>query len=164
MKRFLVAVTILMFGLVAMPVSAISAEQKSAIKDNCSSIKENLKKVQKNDARTRVHLGGRYETILSKFIMPLNVRLVENNLSNAKLVENQNKFADSKIVFSNDYISYQQELEDLVGMDCKKKPEEFYDKLEKVRKKRKIMEQDVLKMRTLISEHVKKVTEIKDKV
>lgn len=164
MKRFLAVTTIFVLSLVAIPVSAISDEQKSAVIDHCSSIKDNLKKVQKNDARTRVHLGGRYETILSKFVIPLNVRLVENNLSNPKLVENQNNLTDAKSVFSDDYINYQQSLEELVGIDCKNEPEKFYDKLVRVRKKRQIMEQDVLKIRTLISEHVQMVTEIKGKI
>ena len=87
--------------------------------------------MQKNDARTRVHLGGRYETILTKFMTPLNVRLLENNLSNVELVENQNDFAGAKTLFNNDYINYQQDLEELVSMDCKKEPAAFYEKLDK---------------------------------
>ena len=131
-------------------VQAIGPDQSAAIAEHCDTIKDDLKKVQKEDARARVYLGGYYETILTKFITPLNVRLVENNLSSAGLVENQNNFAGAKTLFSNDYITYQQGLEELVGMDCKQEPEKFYDKLTTVRQKRKIMVQDVLKMRNLI--------------
>ena len=147
-----------------LPVNAISDSQKSAIEKNCETIRDDLKKVQKEDARARVYLGGYYETILTKFVTPLNVRLVENNLSSAGLVENQNNFAGAKTLFSNDYITYQQGLEELVGMDCKQEPEKFYDKLTKVRQKRKIMVQDVLKMRNLISEHMRLVEGLKGKV
>ena len=147
-----------------LPVNAISDSQKSAIEKNCETIRDDLKKVQKEDARARVYLGGYYETILTKFITPLNVRLVENNLSSAGLVENQNNFAGAKTLFSNDYITYQQGLEELVGMDCKQEPEKFYDKLTTVRQKRKIMVQDVLKMRNLISEHMRLVEGLKGKV
>ena len=90
--------------------------------------------------------------------------MVENNLSSAGLVENQNNFAETKTLFSNDYITYQQGLEELVGMDCKQEPEKFYDKLTTVRQKRKIMVQDVLKMRNLISEHMRLVEGLKGKV
>ena len=145
-------------------MNAISDSQKSAIEKNCETIRDDLKKVQKEDARARVYLGGYYETILTKFITPLNVRLVENNLSSAGLVENQNNFAGAKTLFSNDYITYQQGLEELVGMDCKQEPEKFYDKLTTVRQKRKIMVQDVLKMRNLISEHMRLVEGLKGKV
>lgn len=145
-------------------VYAISKSQENAISSHCEEIKENLKNLQKTDARARVYLGGYYESILTKFITPLNVRLVENNLSNAELVENQNNFADAKTLFSNDFISYQQNLEELVGTNCVDEPGNFYEKLVKVRQKRKIVEQDVLKLRGLISTHVKFVNQLKGKL
>ena len=148
----------------AVPCFAVTEEQERAIVSKCSEIKEQLRTVQKNDARTRVHLGGRYETILTKFMTPLNVRLLENNLSNVELVENQNDFAETKTLFNSDYINYQQNLEELVAMDCKKEPAAFYEKLDKVRQKRKIVEQDVLKLRNLISKHVRLVTELRSKI
>lgn len=145
-------------------VQAISPNQSAVIVEHCDTIKDELKKVQKEDARVRVYLGGYYETILTKFITPLNVRLVENNLSSAGLVENQNNFAGTKTLFANDFIAYQQGLEELVGLDCRQEPEKFYDKLTTVRQKRKIMVQDVLKMRNLISEHVRLVEGLRGKV
>lgn len=145
-------------------VGAISEAQSTAVVKNCDMIRDDLKKTQKEDARVRVYLGGYYETILSKFIVPLNVRLVENNLSSAGLVENQNKFAETKATFVSDFITYQQDLEELVGMDCKQRPEEFYNKLVMVRQKRKIMTQDVLKIRNLMSDHVRLVESLKGKM
>ena len=164
MKRFLMVLPICVISLTMTPCFAITESQEKAIVGHCSEIKEQLKTVQKDDARTRVHLGGRYEAILTEFMMPLNVRLLENNLSSAELVENQNSFADSKSLFNNDYINYQQDLEELVAMDCKKEPAAFYEKLDKVRQKRKIVEQDVLKLRNLISKHVRLVTELRSKI
>ena len=150
-------IILMLICLVPVPVSAVSETQKDAIVSHCDAIKDTLKNVQKTDARTRLYLGGLYETILTKFIVPLNMRLVENNLSTAKLVENQNNFADTKATFANDYVAYQQMLEELVAMDCKNKPDEFYQELIAVRQRRKTMAQDVLKMRSLLSEHLKLV-------
>ena len=164
MRRFLVVFAILVVSLMTLPVSAIAKNQEEAISDHCESIRNSLKAIQKNDAKARVHLGGRYETILSRFLVPLNVRLVENNLPSADLVENQNDFADTKVVFTNDYIEYQQNLEELVAMDCKNQPAEFYEKLVKVRQKRKTMEQDVMKMRTLITKQINVVNNLMSKV
>ncbi len=165
MKRFLMVLVLCLASVfVALPVSAISDEKKDAIVEHCGAIKDSLKNTQRTDARTRVYLGGFYETILTDFVTPLNVRLVENNLSSADLVENQNKIADTKILFANDFVSYQQDLEELVDMSCEQEPEVFYDKLVRVRQKRKIVEQDVLKMRNLISEHVKLVNQLKGKL
>ena len=137
------------------PVLALSVEQENVISDHCETIRDSLKTVQKQDARARVYLGAYYETILTKFIMPLNVRLVENSLSSAGLVENQNDFAKRKKGFVDDYISYQQGLEELVLMDCREEPTRFYEKLEIVRGKRKVVNQDVLKLRSLMSAHLK---------
>lgn len=150
--------------VVVLPVSAASEEQENAIKERCDDIKDDLKKVQKSDARARVHLGGKYETILTKFIVPLNVKLVEVNLSTPELVENQNNFVEAKTLFNDDYISYQQKLEELVATDCEKEPGDFYEKLVKVRQKRKTMEQDVMRIRTLITQHVNLVNGLKGKV
>ena len=49
-------------------------------------------------------------------------------------------------------------------MDCRKEPEDFYNKLDKVRQKRKIVEQDALKMRVLLSEHVQLANQLKGKL
>lgn len=155
---------ILMLICQGVPVSAITEGQSAAIVDHCDTIREDLKKVQKEDARVRVYLGGYYETILTKFVTPLNVRLVENNLSSADLVENQNDFAAAKALFVNDFVTYQQGLEELVGMDCKKEPEKFYDNLRVVRQKRKVMTQDVLKIRSLISAHIRLVEGLKGRL
>ena len=164
MKYAFLCCGLLVFGFSSNTVMAISDTQKNAISDHCSEIKDSLKSIQKTDARTRVYLGGYYENVLSDFIMPLNVRLVENNLSNAKLVENQNQVAETKTLFMNDYIGYQQNLEELIAMDCKIDAENFYNKLDKVRQKRKIVEQDTLKMRNLMSEHVKLANQLKGKL
>lgn len=165
MKRNLAVFVVFVMSLaIIVPCSAIGANQETAIVGHCEEIRDHLKIVQKDDARVRVHLGGRYEAILQKFITPLNVRLVENNLSSADFVENQNDFVGTRKLFNNDYINYQQELEELVAIDCKHDPSGFYEKLGKVRQKRRIVGQDVLKMRNIISKHVQLVAELKGKV
>ena len=164
MKRFLVLFAIFTVSLTSLPCFAISEKQEKAIATNCDSIKTQLKNIQKNDARLRVHLGGRYEAILTRYMTPLNMRLIENNLSNAELVENQSSFSETKTMFVNDYINYQQDLEKLVAIDCKNEPANFYERLEKVRQKRKIVEQDATKLRSLISKHLKLVMELRSKL
>lgn len=162
-------ITLLMFCQVssvaaAFPAVAASEAQESAVKEKCETILNELKNIQKTDARTRVYFGGLYETILTKFVVPFNVRTVENSLSSAELVENQNKISEAKELFANDFVSYQQDLESLVTMDCRTESGKFYDQLVKVRQKRKIVEQDTLKMRSLLSVHVKLANGLKGKL
>ena len=161
LKRIICYAMIIMCCQVVMPVGAVTEGQENAIKDHCDTIKESLRLVQRDDSRARVYLGGYYENILTKYITPLNVKLVESNLSNASFVENQNKFATTRGAFATDFVNYQKGLEELTQMDCKVEPGKFYEKLVSVRKKRKVVEQDVKKMREIITEHVKLVEDLR---
>lgn len=157
-------IVVFAMSLVTLPVGAVSKEQEVIIKDRCETIRENLKTVQKRDAKARVYLGGYYETILSKYMTPLNVRLVENNISDVALIENQNSFAKAKTGFAEDFVSYQKALEELVLMDCKNEPAKFYEELEAVRAKRAKMEKDMAKITDLINKHRELVTELKGRM
>lgn len=162
MKKLTILCFILMLGVgFSGEVFAISKAQEAAISDHCDTIRDSLKNVQRMDAKTRVFLGSHYETVLSKFITPLNLRLVENNLSDVGLIGNQNKFATAKTTFSADFISYQQELEALVNMDCKAEPGKFYEKLKLVREKRAVMVSDVSKMKDLVTKNIELVEKVK---
>ena len=158
---YLYYIIILLFCPVA-SVYGISKNQETAISDHCNAIKDDLSNLQKLDSRTRVYLGRYYETVLSKYIMPLNVRLVESNISNVDLIENQNKFAKYKAAFSEDFVTYQKDLEELTMIDCKLEPKIFYEKLVKVREKRKKVKQDTVKLYDLISEQITMVNKIKE--
>jgi hypothetical protein len=140
----------------------LSDTQRATIMDHCDAIKSNLKSLQRVDSRTRVYLGRYYETILSNFITPLNLRLVENNISDSKLLENQTNFANKRNSFVNDFIVYQQALEELVNVNCKNEPDKFYEKLEAAREKRKVVSKDVVKLRDLTDEQVKLVEGLKN--
>lgn len=141
---------------------SLTDAQKSTIVDHCDTIKNSLKSLQKVDSRTRVYLGRYYETILSNFITPLNLRLVENNISNPPLLENQTNFAARRDNFVNDFIVYQQALEELVKTNCKDEPMRFYEKLVVAREKRAVVNKDVTKLRGLTSEQIKLVEELKN--
>ena len=141
---------------------ALTDEQRSTIIDHCDAMKDNIKSLQRVDSRTRVYLGRYYETILTNFITPLNLRLVENNISNPALLENQTNFANKRTSFVNDFIVYQQALEELVHVNCKSEPDKFYEKLLVARDKRKLVNKDVTKLRALTDEQVKLVEALKN--
>ena len=151
-----------LLSCLALPVSALSETQEDVIVKKCNTIQETLKMVQKKDARVRVYLGSLYEKILTKYIVPLNVRLVENNVTNVALIENQNAFVEARILFMDDFVNYQRYLEELTAMSCKTNPQEFYDKLELVRIKREKMTEDVGKMSDLIAKQKALVVNLKE--
>ena len=69
-----VFVVVLQFlGVDLVSAVELTDEQSTAVITHCDAIKEDLRKVQKEDSRVRVYLGGYYEAILTKFITLLNV-------------------------------------------------------------------------------------------
>ena len=86
MRRFsAIIVAIILVASAVNPVSAktLGEEQKGLISTNCASIKLQLKRIQKDDARNRVHLGAQFESISTNLMMNLNLRLVKNNMASA---------------------------------------------------------------------------------
>ena len=154
---------VMVLGLVfSMPVGAISEGKKTAIIEGCDSIKESLELVQHQDSRARVYLGRYYETVLSKYITPLNVRLVENNLFNSELMDNQDNFSRMRSGFIVDFIEYQRELEKLVSTDCKTEPEKFYERLVKTRERRQEVAIDTAGLKELMTTQLKLVEKLKE--
>ncbi len=138
----------------------LTNEERDAVVQNCSNIKQSLAKLQHSDSRTRTYLGTAYESINGRFITPLNLRLVKNNIPSAELFQVQSKFAAAQADFRGDYIDYMRELESLITVDCVLQPQEFYDKLEIVRDKRAKLRSDTQELAELAQEQYKSVEEL----
>ncbi len=137
-------------------------DQLGYISDNCASIKLQLQRVQRADAKSRVHLGVQYETISSNLMLNLNLRLVKNNLANAELAGQQTAFFSERERFKNDFIGYSQQFEKLLQIDCREKPKKFYDQLTTVRQKRADIQQSIYRLNGLIDEHRATVEALKE--
>lgn len=161
-KRFLILISCVAMNCLVLPASAITDEQKNSIVDNCVRISDNLKNIQKSDAKARIFLGSHYETVLSKYVMPLNIKMVEKNKSDTGLIGNQNEIAEARVSFSNHFVDYQKGLEELVAMNCKVEPEKYYEKLVSVRDKRKTVASDVQKIDKLMKKNLDLVKKLKE--
>ena len=75
------------------------------ISQNCSSIKLQLERVQKEDSRNRVYLGAQFEIVSTNLMQNLNLRLVKNNMAKAELSEQQTSFASEREYFKNEFIT-----------------------------------------------------------
>ena len=157
--------------LAAMPVVTIHAEGEavsdeilSDVSQNCSSIKLQLQRTQKEDARLRVYLGSQYETISSNMMQNLNLRLVRNNLANADLSIQQTSFFSERERFKADFIGYSQEMDKLINIDCRTKPDKFYEQLQLARTKRKDVYDSTYRLRELVQKHYKAVNAYKDEL
>ena len=140
---------------------AFSQAKLGYLSQYCETIKQNLKRLAVSDSKTRTYFGGIYETLSSKFITPLNVRLVKNNYSLSEFIDLQSSFAESRSKFSTDFIDYSKSLEELTIFDCKSNPEDFYSKLEQTRTKRETLRKDLKSLNSLLKKHIALVEEFK---
>lgn len=148
----------------ATPVSAVelNADQTGAIVQNCASTKQSLRTLQRTDARARSYLGAAYESLLSDYISPLNLRLINSNQPNTNLTNLHSKVLETRQEFNSRYTSYSQALEELISSDCQNHPDEFYDKLVNTRKKRAELSSTATSLRNLFSEHLTEVRFLKN--
>ena len=133
-----VAVATILATTISATASALSEAQQGVISQNCATIKQSLEQLQRSDSRTRTYLGTTYETLANKFIVPLNLRLVKNNLPTFSDI--QAEFTSDQTRFKDAYTDYMKSLGELIATDCQNKPDEFYDKLGVTRKKREILQ------------------------
>lgn len=138
--------------------------ERGNISMSCASIQTSLKNVQRNDSKTRVILGTNYQTLLSNYISPLNVRLIKNNLPDSTLISIQSEAITSRNSFTNLFVTYSQRLESLISIDCKNQPDTFYNELENVRFLRSQLEESVNKVNTVLSNHLKTVNQLREKL
>lgn len=168
MKNKILILSILFIGLSSTPAfaaeesSKLSKEQSAKIVSNCATIRQNLKNLQRADSRARTYFGAIYETFASKFLKPLNLRLVNNDLSSPELSKLQTSFATARTNFSDAFIDYSKALDDLIVTDCRLEPETFYEKLLKTREKRANVSKDVKTLNALLTDSVKNVEKVKE--
>ncbi len=158
----IICVSIFLTLMPSSSVLAISEEQAGAISQHCGTIKQSLTQLQRADSRTRTYLGTTYETIINKFITPLNLRLVKNNFSplttlQANFISEQNRFKES-------YTDYMRELENLIATDCQAQPQDFYSKLQTVRSKRSTLHKVAINMSKLAEEQYSSVQKIREEL
>jgi len=140
--------------------AALDEQQKVAIVENCSHIHQSLTKLQYADSRTRAYLGSAYETIISKFITPLNLRLVKNNKTSSELFQIQNDFVEAQTNFRNQYVDYMRELESVIATDCSAHPDDFYAKLSKTRERREKLRQTTKQLSELVDKQTAAVQKL----
>lgn len=159
---WLVGLLVIAMGLViffSTPVEGLSQAQRGAISQNCSTIKQSLTQLQKVDSRTRTYLGTTYETILTRFIVPLNLRLVKNN--RPSLPNIQSDFTAEQVKFRESYTDYMRGLEELIATDCSVQPDEFYQRLEVVRGKREVLRATTVRLSHLADEQYRAVFDLR---
>ena len=168
MKNKLLLFAVLVFAISVPASSAFAAESKltkeqsAKLSESCGSIRQNLKNLQRTDSRTRTFFGAIYETVSTKYLKPLNLRLVNNDLANSDLLNLQTSIATARSDFSDDFIAYSKSLESLIAIDCRLEPDNFYEKLLETREKRTAVATDVKTLNNLLTDIAKTVEKLKE--
>ena len=159
--RFCLYFALILTIFSSQPTFAITPDQEGSISLYCNTIRQTLQTIQHSDSRTRTYLGAYYETILTDYMTPLNIRLVKNNHSNTALTKIQSDFALEKANFSEKFINYSKSLETLISLDCRANPTDFYDQLVRARDERELVHQSALKLNALVGLHLDAVQNLK---
>ena len=148
--------------LVSAVDTKLTEKQSASIVSYCNTVRQDLKNLQRSDARARTYFGSIYETIFSKYLKPLNLRIVNNDLSNSTLLKLQSNFAEARTDFSEDYIKYSKSLEELISIDCRQDPESFYNKFVSTREKRAVVASDIKTINDLLTSIIKNTEQLKE--
>ncbi len=163
---FCVATGLILTSVVALhPIQTYAEAEQGRldkISQNCSSIKVQLRQLQKNDTKNRVQLGSYYESITTDLMLNLNLRLVKNGIAIPELASLHTDFTNERERFKNDYIGYSQELESLLLIDCKNNPEKFSNQLDKTRAKREGVYESIYRLSEIIDKHEAAINEFKE--
>ena len=138
----------------------LTDDQRGEISMNCGSIKSSLKKLQVSDAKIRSLLGANYQTMLNSYITPFNLRLVKNNQNLGGLSDLQSNFVLQKNDFNSFYITYSQQFENLLSIDCQKNPDDFYNQLITTRESRKELNQKVEDLTKTVEKYLTEIIQI----
>jgi hypothetical protein len=168
MQRRVIISLLLVASLILSPLSTTNAidlddDRIGAISQNCSIIKERLRRIESAGARSRVYLGTQYESIYSGLMSNLSLRLMRNGIANQDIADQQATFKSERERFRNDFIGYSQELKNLIAMDCRNNPQDFYRQLEKTRTKREDITKSIRRMNDIIKEHRETVIGLRNK-
>ena len=129
---------------------ALTEDQEAEISQSCQTIKQNLKSLQRADSRTRSYLGSLYQTFLTNYISPLNLNLVKNNHPSATITALYSDYLAARQDFATKFTTYSQNFEELLLIDCRKNPDDFYEKLNQTREERTKLHSAVKKLRTIL--------------
>ena len=158
----LLAAVIVAFSAPTVSAAELDEKRIGAISQNCSIIKERLRRIESAGARSRVYLGTQYESIYSGLMSNLSLRLMRNGIANQDIANQQATFKSERERFRNDFIGYSQELKNLIAMDCKNEPKKFYKQLKKTRTKREDISKSIQRMNDIISGHRQTVQSLRD--
>lgn len=126
---FIAAIFTLSFLFFA-PVSALPNER--IIVANCANAQRIIEQMEKTDTVTRINRGRAYNEILD-LLFAMNARLSSNKISAPEMNAITDEIAAKTDEWRTDYDQYDENLGEIVALNCAAEPVKFYEKLESAR-------------------------------
>lgn len=108
------------------------------IRSNCVEAQTTLRQLHASDALLRVNRGQLYESILTKLMTPMNIRIGANQLDNKDLVFIASQYDQQLASFRLKYQQYEEAMSKTLKLNCTNQPVAFYDSVTDTRNKRKL--------------------------
>jgi hypothetical protein len=131
----------------------MTSEHIARIKENCSQAMAVLVQTHASDAPVYINRNQQYFSISDKLMAHLNSRLTLNRYDATQLVKTASDFNAALSRFRTDYKTYDDDMADLIKVDCNKTPVEFYDRVADARAERGKVHDDVDRLNTLIDQY-----------
>lgn len=155
-KKFSIGFVVLSIVLAIARVPVVSAETAMSdahvekIRTNCVSTQNTLNRLHAADALLRVNRGQAYESISVKLMASMNSRIALNRLDGRDMLNIAVTYEKELADFRTSYQTYEQNMTQLLKIDCVKQPVTFYDKVAVVRQQRVSVHDHVVKLHQYI--------------
>ena len=161
-QRILIAVLagVMLFGAFSSAHAigdVLSQSQIDAVQTSCQSIHSNLQRLQQSDRLLRGNLGQNYDAIALHLMAPLNSRIALNGLNGVDLTQTTVDFNTAFTTFRNDYMTYDDDLQAALAVDCNKSPVEQYSAIQTAKQSRKTVADDATKLNNLLTSYQSEV-------
>lgn len=149
----------IIFGVtsVSIPVLAqqtlLSNDHIEHIKSNCQSVVGTLSRIHANDAPLYINRNQTYFSISDKLMARLNGRLALNRYDAAQLVRTASVYNATLTKFRSTYREYDTAMADLIRIDCRKQPVDFYEKVAETRELRQKVNDSSGQLKSLIEQY-----------
>ncbi|MFZ2835855.1 hypothetical protein D3C85_48930 [compost metagenome] len=123
------------------------------IRSNCTDAHATLTQLHASDALLRVNRGQIYESISTKLMATFNSRVSLNRLDATQLVMSSSIYERELAAFRTDYQLYEQQMSDILKIDCSKQPVAFYDAIGQAREKRMKVREHIVALSKQINDY-----------
>jgi hypothetical protein len=144
----------------------LSEQKQQIIASNCQSAQVTLQQIEYNDAATRVNRGQGYERLLNMYMIPMNISVTSSNdhaLMLATLTNITARYQQSLKNFKKHYEEYDDMISKLIQQKkCANNPDSFYNLLNEIRKKRMLLNEDIVGLDQLAGEYRSNMLKLKE--